>query len=404
MLSILNETRDTHAPDVESQAPEIACVLLCARTPFSEDHARRLRAFAAAGLDWDRAIDFAFRHGLMPLLHLNVNATCPELVPPGPRARLREQFRRTSALNLFLAAELRSLLEAFGARGVEAILYKGPQLADSAYGSLALRQFYDLDLLVRKRDLPAVKEIMRGRGFVSHPDLGGGREEVIMRTQCNLTFARDDNRTIVETHWDVCPTRFSPALDAGSLWRRSREIDFRGVPARALSPEDLLLALCVHGAKHVWERLGWVCDIAQLVNAQTAPDYQLVLERARRGGAERMLLLGLALARDLLGARLPADLCERLAARRDVRALAASVNQLIFGGAGTAEGMSGYFSFQMRARERLREKMNYCRLALDPTDKDLASASLPRPLSFAYYLLRPLRLAVTGGPAQFRQR
>jgi hypothetical protein len=64
--------------------------------------------------------------------------------------------------------------------------------------------------------------------------------------------------------------------------------------------------------------------------------------------------------------------------------------------------MSGYFSFQLDARERLRDKLRYFSYSLSPTDEDVAQLALPRPLSFAYYLLRPFRLLRTGGPAHLQ--
>jgi hypothetical protein len=52
--------------------------------------------------------------------------------------------------------------------------------------------------------------------------------------------------------------------------------------------------------------------------------------------------------------------------------------------------------FNLRARRRLLEKVRYFRFILTPTDKDLATLRLPANLTFAYYLLRPLRLLRKG--------
>jgi len=38
----------------------------------------------------------------------------------------------------------------------------------------------------------------------------------------------------------------------------------------ALSVEDELVLICIHGAKHFWERLMWIADVAALISAQTA--------------------------------------------------------------------------------------------------------------------------------------
>ena len=84
-----------------------------------------------------------------------------------------------------------------------------------------------------------------------------------------------------------------------------------------------------------------------------------------------------------------------------VAALATDVRRDLFAPALVPSGLRGYFRFQFRARRRLRDKFRYVRFVLTPTEEDLVLLTLPAPFSFVYYLLRPLRLALTGGPAHF---
>ncbi len=53
-------------------------------------------------------------------------------------------------------------------------------------------------------------------------------------------------------------------------------------------------------------------------------------------------------------------------------------------------------TFNLRARRRLREKLQYFRFIFNPTDGDLTAFALPPYLTFVYYLLRPLRLLKKG--------
>ena len=68
----------------------------------------------------------------------------------------------------------------------------------------------------------------------------------------------------------------------------------------ALAPEDSLLILCVHANKHQWSRLGWICDIAEMLRSHPDLNWPVVMEQARMLRSERMLLLGLLLARESL--------------------------------------------------------------------------------------------------------
>src|SRR6202040_305868 len=100
-------------------------------------------------------------------------------------------------------------------------------------------------------------------------------------------------------------------------------IDGREVPA--LSLEDELILICVHGAKHFWERLVWIADVAALISAKQPPDWSRAMLAAREVGAERILLLGLRLASDVLGAQLPAQLEPSVQSDRTVAKLATQI-------------------------------------------------------------------------------
>jgi hypothetical protein len=161
----------------------------------------------------------------------------------------------------------------------------------------------------------------------------------------------------------------------------------------ALSAEDLLLALCVHGTKHLWERLAWVCDVAALVNSHEALDWRALFGRAATARVERMLLLGLGLARSLAGAELPEEVWSKVKDDEASARLASEAALRMFDGAEyRPAGFLRSVGFNLRARSRARERLRYFRFILTPTDGDLAALALPPRLSFAYYLLRPFRL------------
>jgi hypothetical protein len=382
--------------------PEVELMLCCARTRTDARVVARLRELLDGSLDWDFALRFAESHSLVPLLYFNLHAHAPEKVPPVVYEKLRDQYRRISALNVYLSGELRRLLKLFAAHSIEAIPYKGPALAAQAYGNIALRHFGDLDILVRQRDVLRVMELLIAEGYTLHPPLNGVQQALMLRTQCNLPFTRDARRLIVEIHWRVSARLFSSPLDEESLWENSGHDSFEGMTIKTLAPEDLLLSLCVHGAKHLWERLSWIADIAQLLEVYTDLNWPRLLERARRSGTERMLLLGLYVARDLLDAELPAQVESQFEIDAGIAPLAAQIYTQLFAGDGETSGMSSYFLFQLRARRRLRDKFNYCRYVVSPTEEDLTLLSLPAPLSFIYYVLRPLRMIWTGGPSHLQ--
>jgi len=186
-------------------------------------------------------------------------------------------------------------------------------------------------------------------------------------------------QVIIEVDQEITTLREFPLwLDLESFWKR-----LSGFPLReecsCFPAEDLLLILCVHGAKHRWEQLNWVCDLAELIRVHQNLDWEGLLTRSRTLGCERILLLGLFLAHHLLGALLPAEVLRRAKSDAAVETLATHVCERLFhDGNGSSHGAFGLPSFYLRVSERLRDRAAYClRLAFTPTVDDWKRLPLP---------------------------
>jgi hypothetical protein len=367
-------------------------LLLCARSN-EEEKARRVSELACScGFDWDYVARLAKRHAVVPLVSRALQTYARGAAPEPVRKALFEKYRANAARNLLLASELLRVAGLFESEGVGLLAYKGPALAVNAYGDLSLRRFVDLDVIVRARDVERASQLLRGLGYAP-PGLTPAQERALARTQHNVAYARDGGRLMVELHRDVASKDFADVtLDEGAWARASRVRILNGTVA-TLSAEDLLLALCVHGTKHLWERFAWVCDVAALVNSHERLDWDALFGRARAARVERMLLLGLTLARGLAGAEYPEEVWLKVKEDEAASRLASEAAVRMFEG---AEYVPASFlrsvGFNLRARSRARERLRYFRFILTPTDGDLAALALPARLSFVYYLLRPFRL------------
>jgi hypothetical protein len=377
--------------------PENELLLLCARTGAGASAAGRVAELARAVLDWDYLYKLAHRHAVLPLLQRGFGEYAPESAPRRVRERLRGKFRENATRNVLLAGELVRISRLFEGSGVGLLAYKGPALAVQAYGDLSLRRFVDLDVIVRRRDVARAGELLLSLGFSKPAGLTAGHERFLLWRQHNLAFTGGGGRLTVELHWEVSSERFASVPLGEGAWARAPTVPLLGSGVRCLAPEDLLLALAVHGTKHLWERLAWVCDVAALVNSRAGLDWDFVLRRARESRVERMLYLALRLARGLSGARLPEGV---LASAVDpaVSRLALEAAASLFAGAEyEPAGFVRNVRFNLRARGRLGEKAAYLRHIFTPTEGDLAAVSLPAGASFLYYVLRPLRLALKRG-------
>jgi hypothetical protein len=368
-------------------------LLLCTRPWVDGDAAERILALAKNALDWEALLSAAAEHSLTPVLCKNLEANAGDALPSSWRERLNEEFLRNSCRNLALTAELFRVLEALEKHGVRATPYKGPVLAAQGYGDAALRQFSDLDIIVPQLEIAAAHGALLALGFQSVI----GRETPDAFRQIPGQYAyRKEPEMMVELHTERTLRYFPRGLNLGELCERREHVTVAGRRVMTFALEDTLLLLSVHGSKHIWERLGWIADIAALTKTPRPLDWALALERARRWGVQRMVLLGAGLAARLFDARLPGEVVDGLKRDAVARQLIDGICQRFFSAGQMQLGVFGRFAFRMRMRGSLPQGLRYAvRLAMMPTELDRGRHA--RFLEPLYALRRPLRLARTYG-------
>ena len=338
-------------------------------------------------VDWEYLFQLARRHSIVALVHDQF-----DLAPPEVLAKFKHHYIENSARNTVLTAELCRLINLFRNEGIEAIPYKGPVLALFAYGDIALRRFVDLDVIVKKSDVLKARDILLTSGYTPSKSLSPSQQELLLRTQHNMQFSRDNHQLIVELHWEVAPHLFASSVNGERLWQNLITLDLNGTTVKTFSAEDLLFSLCVHGSRHLWERLGWICDVAELITRHTL-DWTALLKRAANSDTERMFLLGVHLAERLLDAPLPADVKARCDSDPRLSSLADNIVEHLLNGPTHVPATSReIFRYNIGVRKTLSSRARYVLYMFRPTDSDLSSHSLPPSLNFAYYLTRPFRL------------
>ena len=366
-------------------------LLCCARTNGPRE---RIRAIVReTQIDWNYFFLLARRHAVVPLVYRQLK----DVVSPEYLQTFKQHYRENSARNVILTAELCRLIKLFAGEGIEAIPYKGPILSLFAYDDLALRRFVDLDVIVKKSDVARARDILLADNYALAKPLTVEQQELLLRTQHNLQFTKDNRQLIVELHWEVAPHLFASTVQTETLFEDLISFDLNGTTVKTLAAEDLLFSLCVHGSRHLWERLGWICDVAELISRHDL-NWSSLLDRAARADSERMFLLGLHLAEILLDAPLPAEVKCRCAADKRLAPLAAKVIEHLFNGTEHVPATSGeIFKYNLDVRKSLSARTRYLAHMLRPTDGDVGKRSLPAGLHFAYYLIRPFRLLFRTG-------
>lgn len=305
-------------------------------------------------LDWDYFARLAEQHGVLPLIYKDLThhqSTIP--------STLLDEFRHYVQLNVgssyVLARKLLEILSLFEKNALPAFAFKGPSLAMIAYQDLSLRPFSDLDIFVPKKDVLRAKSLLEERGFtLVYPEPNKDALEWV-ESHYHYTFVKEEGDLVVEIHWGIAPRFLVPPLDESSWWQQQHSVKLLNASVARFSPEDQLLLLCIHGSRHQWERLIWICDIALLVKHE-AIDWSRLLARAQTLRCERMVYLSLLLAHQLLAAPLPETIALRIHHDRTVSQLAATVHSQLFSSeaAHRAAAPSFFWLLQMRWRDKAR--------------------------------------------------
>src|SRR5258705_2179321 len=372
--------------------PEDQILVCVARRSLDLAAAANLRQLLRTDVDWNYLLLMAERHRLVASLLYHLVNECPEEIPANVNSTLEKLTQENTRSNLLLTGELLKILELFEGHGIAAVPFKGPTLALWAYGDVGRREFGDLDILVRKHDVPAVIKLLVSNGFTPRPELSAAQQAAKLRFDCSHNFANEKN-VWLDVHWDFVVPSAAVQIDTDKLWDRLQPIPINQRVLKTVSVEDLLLILCLHGFTHFWERLGWIADVAALIERQEKIDWPLLLKNADRMGSRRMISLGLYLAKNLLGASVPADVWTSAPADATVVALADEVQRGLFTEGTERIGILSELRLNLAMKEGKRDKLRSCiRLLATPRVDDWKLLPLPGSLFFLYYALRPFRL------------
>jgi len=300
--------------------PESELLVWCARTVVTDELKAYIRQRVEGPLDWAVVLDLAWYHGVGPLLYRTLSTLCSDLVPVESLTQLRQRTQAGALLNRLLAQELVVLCEAFAGHGVPVIPIKGVTLAASAYGDPTLRDFSDMDLLVPKGSIAEAQAVLLALGY-ERKDAASGPGETDREEGPYHVFIKKRTLFRVDLQWVMAHEHFAFQLDRPELWQRRTAVPLANKTVQGLSPEDLLIVLCVHGSKHAWEALKWVCDVAELVRAHDQLDWDRIFSSASTWRCRRLVYMGLSLAHLVLDAPLPETVLARLSTDSDVQML-----------------------------------------------------------------------------------
>jgi hypothetical protein len=218
--------------------------------------------------------------------------------------------------NLKNRENLSRLIRKIRAADIEIILLKGAHLLEYVYDDIALRSMGDVDILIKKEDLPYAEKIILENGykFKDYNDEVSGHQNIedrLKASERDLSYISINGYKLLEVHWTI-----KLDIDSEEIWQNSEEKLFEGEKIKILSYEDLVLHLCFNTCidhKLTEHKLKPYCDFAAIINKAGASfNWNDLLKKANRLSIEKYLYIFFLLSRDLIGAKVPDDMLKIL--------------------------------------------------------------------------------------------
>jgi len=364
-----------------------------ARYHVTRANVSQVTAFLAAGIDWEALIRNALTHKLLPALHTTFSELPKDLIPRELSEALAASYDNNRQRILTLCEEMNGLRAAAGALEIPTLSFKGAALAQTAYGEIAHRTAGDIDLLLHKDDITEFIALLKQRGYRDPygpaQEFSPRKRQCYRRYQCQYLFVREADQLMVEPHWDFNPWTHAIDMDISSIWRRAIDIELCGATVKIPHAEDHLFIMCVHGAKDSWRTLRGICDVAALIQSHPELNIERILQRAQAQGCMRMLLLGIILAKEIIGAIEVEKFDAYISRDPALTELSRHVAENLFSDEPKEHNIWSVDSFRLQLRERPSDQVrSLWRTITTPRIQHLQIIDLPDKLYWLYYPIK----------------
>jgi hypothetical protein len=367
-------------------------LMLACLAESASNRKEEIQRLLRAPIRWENLFALAEHHGVQPLLYQAL-ANVESGVPSEAMRVLQRTYQTNLHKAMLLARELIEIVDHLSAKGIEVLPYKGLALAEMIYGDLALRPTSDIDLLIRAKDLPGIRQAVAELGYKPHLSFSAAEERAYVKSGYECAFDGPAGPNLLEVQWAIQPRFYAVDFDVEQLFSRAAAIEVAGHPMKTPCAEDLFVVLPVHAAKHAWARLMWLCDLARIMSLPNL-DWRAIGARARDLGVVRILRVSLLLANRMLKTAIPPAAEAGLPSDADAATLAKEIEESVKNDATYDVESAEYFRLMLRLRENARDRMKFLtRLVFTSGPSEWEAVRLPAALFPLYRVVRLGRLA-----------
>jgi hypothetical protein len=289
---------------------------------------------------------------------------------------------------MLMTAELLKIMKLLEEHNIQALAFKGPALAQMAYGDITLRQYGDLDILIKKEDIHKINTLLFTQGYEKFYTLTSIQEKKMIKYTHDMGLMHKEKKIHLEMHWSFLDEDYPMQVDLGNFWEETQTVRINGRDIPVFGNDNLLYYLCIHGSKHLWERIEWIKDIDLLARNHKI-DWEKVIQKAKGSGFEKMLYLGLSLSHSLFDTPLPETVLVQIGTYPELPGL----ETFILESWQDEKSTFAKTSAMLKLFPGTKEKLLYLhKIILKPSFNEYWYVDLPKGFYWGYYLVRPYLL------------
>ncbi|MFB6356650.1 MAG: nucleotidyltransferase family protein [bacterium] len=199
---------------------------------------------------------------------------------PAELYRESKKMRSKTAIRNKIFREIINSIEREKPADLDIIWLKGARVLKTGSMPRGLRRLSDLDLLIRRQQLPEWYELFEQLGFNHHRSLEWLMEDGFSCSVSSTFFTGtwEGQKILLDVHWHLVDF---PARRAAGHWDFDIERVWRNRCGDFLSTEDCILYVLDHALSHNYYQWKFILDLHYLLNSETI-DYDRVKTRAQK--------------------------------------------------------------------------------------------------------------------------
>jgi hypothetical protein len=290
-------------------------------TPSTEE-LEIINALIPQIIDWDYFTNTIIDRGSAPLFYKKLSLLKnSSVIPPNVKAKLQQAYLITLSRSMVLYNHFKKNAEVLNAHNIPIIALKGIYLSEWMYHDIGLRQFSDMDILVREADGEKCLQLLAEMGYKprkSSPvsQFIADKSDIVHYSPMEL------NDISVEIHIKLHLKKEHFHLPLDEIWQRAMPATVNNVSVFALEIYDLMMHLCIHLHKHfLGGHLQFTCfnDITNLLEKEREVfDWELFENRCKQYNCVVEVYKYLVLVHKYFDATVPSEIINKYNSLLDI--------------------------------------------------------------------------------------